>query len=252
LHAPPAKAYRGKPQSAHFSEDSEVRQNTLPLVTKLPGKMAFSTNEAYAQTRQQDEQSAMNCGVGQREYLQIDPRYQSGYQADREREVFAKEEHGISPSRIGILEKEIEEVESSLDRERSETKVLREKLEQSSQQIERLMTKGQKDLNEARLEFEKCRIGFDIATQELQEKENALAQVEELLLQSKDQSRKLQEDLGRKEKDLELVRHNHLEQEKQWIYQLKEAERQRQDAAAEVVAVQGQLSLQAKVQVEGM
>jgi hypothetical protein len=96
------------------------------------------------------------------------------------------------------------------------------------QEKERLAAASQNDLSEVRSEFDVCKSSLDIATRELQEKGDAMAEVEEELLLSKQQISQLHED--------------RLEQQELWSYQLREAERQAQaDTAQFVEQVNGQI-----------
>jgi chromosome segregation ATPase len=170
---------------------------------------------------------ATEFGMERQEALQIDPSYEAAYQTSLELEISVKEESG-DPSRIELLEAEVEELESLLDSEKAKNQTLRDELDQLFQEKERLAAASQNDLSEVRSEFDVCKSSLDIATRELQEKEDAMAEVEEELLLSKQQISQLHED--------------RLEQQELWSYQLREAERQAQaDTAQFVEQVNGQI-----------
>jgi chromosome segregation ATPase len=191
--------------------------------------MAPALNFGYGGDQQDNRHGGMATvfGMERQEGLQIDPRYEAAYQTSLEPEISVKEESG-DPSRIELLEAEVEELESLLDSEKAKNQTLRDELDQLFQEKERLTAASQNDLNEVRSEIDVCKSSLDIATRELQEKEDAMAEVEEELLLSKQQISQLQED--------------RLEQQELWSYQLREAERQTQAAAAQFVEqVNGQI-----------
>jgi chromosome segregation ATPase len=191
--------------------------------------MAPAPNVGYGGDQQDNRLGGMATAFGteRQEGLQIDPRYEAAYQTSLEAEISLKEESG-DPSRIELLEAEVEELESLLDSEKAKNQTLRDELDQLFQEKERLTAASQNDLNEVRSEIDVCKSSLDIATRELQEKEDAMAEVEEELLLSKQQISQLQED--------------RLEQQELWSYQLREAERQTQAAAAQFVEqVNGQI-----------
>jgi hypothetical protein len=216
--------------------------------------MEFDINGAIGQRRYQEQQPRMTISrdMDRSEAVQIDPRYQTEHHMCVKPELPLKQELSTAPSQIRLLKEEIEELESSLENEQSKTEELRRNLDHSFQEKERLRTEGQQNLDEVRLELAKAEKNVQTAIQELQEKGDVLAELEKQLLESKEQCRQLRLELGEKEKDLELAKEDHLEQQEQWTYQLKEAERQRQHAAAQLVVVQGELSAQLQMQVEGM
>lgn len=191
--------------------------------------MAPALSVGYGGYQQDNRHGEMatEFGMERQEALQIDPSYEAAYQTSLELEISVKEESG-DPSRIELLEAEVEELESLLDSEKAKNQTLRDELDQLFQEKERLAAASQNDLSEVRSEFDVCKSSLDIATRELQEKEDAMAEVEEELLLSKQQISQLHED--------------RLEQQELWSYQLREAERQAQaDTAQFVEQVNGQI-----------
>jgi chromosome segregation ATPase len=152
-------------------------------------------------------------------------------------------------SETDILETEIEELEEQLQIERLAKDALCREIDKSADEIERLVREHEARLNEVEtklLEYQKAldNVTHELATakENLKEKEDALYEVEHDLFASKQEVRGLRDELEEQEaQSLDNVK------EYEGKLQIAEqrllgVERQRQESAAQLSAVQGQMN----------
>jgi predicted nucleic acid-binding Zn-ribbon protein len=152
-------------------------------------------------------------------------------------------------SKIDMLETEIEDLEAQLQAERLAKEALHCEVDKSSDEIKRLVQEHEARLNEVKSSLLGRQKALDNVTHELatakenlKEKENALDEVEQDLFLSKQEVRGLQDKLEDQEaQSIENVKE--YEGKLQNVEQrLLGVERQRQESAAQLSAIQGQMN----------
>jgi hypothetical protein len=153
---------------------------------------------------------------------------------DPELQLQTKSGSSGAPSKIDMLEAEIEELEADLQREKENAEALRGQLEIKTGEIEEL----EADLEREQEGSEALRADLKVKTEELAEKEKDLEEVEGQLFQNREQIRQMKE-------SLESASVSHKAREQDLSNQLSQAVLQTQ------VSISAQITAQAEVQDKG-
>ena len=156
------------------------------------------------------------------------------------------------PSLVELLEVEIKDLETALESEKSSKEILRQELDNSSAEIERLTQENNSQLNESKSELAACKAILDHVKDELatakaalKEKDDVLIEVEHDLLLNKQEIRELQEHAQITLQD----RRNHIHELSSQLETLENENRRMERSLVEMTSLSNQPSA-SEVEIE--
>jgi chromosome segregation ATPase len=215
-------------------------------------EFAGTSNQALRTTDYQEHQKSW--GRSEEKTLVPGASLDNSMGQSMQMEQVQPEDPSAHTTEIDILEAEIEDLEAQLQSEREAKDALCREVASSSDEIERLVREHEARLNEVGSRLLECQKALDNVTHELatakenlKAKEDALNDVEHDLFLSKQEVNGLRDELEKQEAQ-SLERVQEYEGELQRAEQrLHGVERQHQESAAQLSAVQGQMNARMEV-----